>query len=73
MSPSSRAGSGTTSPCTRSRATPPSGKMFSLTWVYLRLELTLNACRASPVTSPRGTISCQATASESAAISSNAG
>jgi hypothetical protein len=33
--------------------------MFSLTWVNLRRELTLNECRASPVSKPRGTISCQ--------------
>jgi hypothetical protein len=52
-------GSGTTSPCTCSRATPPSGKMFSRTWLNLRRELTLNSWRASPVSRPRGTISCQ--------------
>ena len=53
------AGSGTTSPCTCSRATPPSGKMFSRTWVNRRGELTLKECRASPVSRPRGTICCQ--------------
>ena len=71
--PSSRAGSGTTSPWTCSRATPPSGKMFRRTWVKRRPEVTLNECLASPVTRARGTIARHPPAPGSAVSSSGEG
>jgi len=52
-------GSGTTRPATRSRATPPSGKIDSRTWVKRRGSHTRNSLCASPFSSDRGTISAQ--------------
>ena len=60
-------GSGTGSPCTCSRATPPSGEMVSRTWVMRAGWLTLIRCLwspESPVLAPSG-IHC-ASASSSA-------
>ena len=48
-------GSGTGSPCTRSRATPPSGKIVSRTWVKRCSTVTSNSFRESPATALRGT------------------
>src|SRR6266568_2788788 len=47
--PPSQRGSGTTSPCTRSRATPPSGKMLSRTCVKLSSAAVVNWLRVSPL------------------------
>ncbi len=64
--PSYIARSGTTSPWTRSRETPPSGKMFSRTWVNLRPSPTANSCAASPPRGLFGTISTQSASWSSA-------
>ncbi len=53
--PGSSLGSGTGSPRTRSRATPPSGKIVSRTWVNRCAAVTSNSLRESPATALRGT------------------
>ena len=48
-------GSGTGSPCTRNRATPPSGWMDSRTWVNRRSSSTGKGLSQSPASGDRGT------------------
>ncbi len=59
-------GSGTGSPWTRSRATPPSGNMVSRTWVKRSSTATSNSLRVLPATALCGTRVTQSAAASSA-------
>src|SRR5215831_7974575 len=68
VSRSSPRGSGITSPRTRSRATPPSGKMDSRTWVKRRASATGKVLCASPRSGDRGTSSAQSAAGSPSSV-----
>src|ERR1022692_2955566 len=67
VSPSSWRGSGTTWPCARSLATPPSGKIDKRRWVYRQGSVTPNVLRVSAASGERGTITVQPAGSASSA------